>query len=99
MRELHRVRKEKKTKRKIDEKRKGGQVAEMGMKGRGNKQEYKRQGGGGSAALDSPPLGLISFCILCCVPAERHEHVHPENSNVPDNQSTEGRKHTRVSRT
>lgn len=35
MRELHRVRKEKKTKRKIDEKRKGGQVAEMGMEGRG----------------------------------------------------------------
>lgn len=77
MGELRRVRKEKKTKRKIDEKRKGGQVAEMGRQGRGNKREYKRQREGkgrrkevGSAALDSPPLGLISFCILCCVPAE-----------------------------
>lgn len=39
---------------------KGGQVAEQ-------KGERKREGQ--KVELHLPPLGLVSFCILCCVPA------------------------------
>lgn len=72
VRELYRVRKEKETKTKTEKKRKG-QVAEQDGGGGESKQECKRQKEsreGGRAVLDSPPLGLISFCILCCVPAK-----------------------------
>ena len=33
------------------------------------KEERHRKREGEEVVLDSPPLGLISFCILYCVPA------------------------------
>lgn len=43
------------------------------VKGKEQALERKAQKWGGweqcEEVLDSPPLGLISFCILCCVPA------------------------------
>lgn len=36
----------------------------------GRMKETERKQGGRAGGLDSPPLGLISFCILCCVPAK-----------------------------
>lgn len=43
------------------------------MEGKESKRQKRREGGkkegGRVVLLDSPPLGLISFCILCCEPA------------------------------
>lgn len=70
--ELYRVRKERETKGGKEED-KGGQAAEQDGGKRKQVQESKRQREGrregGRVVLDSPPLGLISFCIPCCEPA------------------------------
>lgn len=60
-----------KSRQKKDEKRrKEGHVAEQ-IRGRVTNARKKERGKrkGGKVELHLPPLGLISFCILCCVPA------------------------------
>lgn len=73
---------------------KGGQVAEHDEGKRTSARQKETEAGReeGKEVLDSPPLGLISFCILCCEPAVWHEHAPPGNSNAPKNQSDKDRK-------